>query len=52
MMVGCGLAAQASFLRIAYEDPQTIGNPREAGISDYKRFDGGQNRAGRRAPPW
>ncbi len=36
MMVGCGLTAQRGFSRIAYESPQTIGNPREAGISDYE----------------
>ncbi len=35
-MVGCGLAAQRGLPRIACEDPQTIGNPREAGISDYE----------------
>lgn len=35
-MVGRGLAAQRGFPRIADEDPQTIGNPREAGISDYE----------------
>jgi hypothetical protein len=52
MMVGCGLAAQRGFPHIAYEDTQTIGDPREAGISDYERLDGGgQYRAGRRAPP-
>ncbi len=51
MMVGCGLAAQRGFLRIAYEDPQTIGDPCETGISDYERLAGGQYRAGRRAPP-
>ncbi len=35
-MVGWGLAAQRGFPRIAEEEPQTIGNPREVGISDYE----------------
>jgi hypothetical protein len=38
MMVGCGVAAQCGFPRIAYEDSQTIVNLREAGISDYEEI--------------